>query len=330
MPVRKMPLTPPTEGAADAVHARATSVSANGAFLAQRGSGKSVVAATVSLANGGSETAIVELDRAMLIFADPKGELPEIALDAFHSGLGEAPDAIPLGHAASFALYDGESQTVWVAFKRDEALPFPDLPRRIVLRIPVARASRPIEVVLAEPATGRPRWEHSPINQASYAGVSALGNFDEGSIGILRTSSKSRAGRVILGPSVYLGVRGGELRGEREPKIVCCDLGVSFDASFSVFRGHDGSFGPWLSYQSVFALERGRIDKAAWHGPGLGLQFHTRLIEPLVAGGMPVRPSATPLGYSSFTIAYVHLFRRGDGGGSPAMLVLFEHTLPEL
>ena len=77
------------------------------------------------------------------------------------------------------------------------------------------------------------------------------------------------------------------------------------------------------------ALERGRIDKATWHGPAAGLQFHTRLMEPIVAGALPVRRSDSPLGYSAFTVAYVHLFRRGDSGGSPGMLLLFERTLPE-
>ena len=92
----------------------------------------------------------------------------------------------------------------------------------------------------------------------------------------------------------------------------------------------DGSVGPWLSYQSVLVLEEGRPDRAAWHGPAAGLQFHTKLLEPITAGAWPIRRGVTPLGYSSFTVAYVHLFRRGDAGGSPGMLATFEHTLPEL
>ena len=170
------------------------------------------------------------------------------------------------------------------------------------------------------------------MRHASYAGVSAMGTpFDEGSFGILRSSGKTAIGdNVVIGPAFYFGLRGGELRGERERTIVRGDLGLSFDVGFHFFKTPQSSFGPWLSYQSVFALERGRIDKAAWHGPAAGVQFHTRLIEPMVAGALPVRRADSPLGYSSFTIAYVHLFRRGDSGGSPAMLVLFEHTLPEL
>jgi len=330
VPVQKLPLSSPAEGRADAVQAQATSVSANGAFLAQRGSGPSVLAASLSLANDGVETALIELERAVLVFADPAGELPETIIPATVSGMGETPEAIPPGRAVSLALHAGESTRVWIAFRRDEPLVRPDLPRRIVLRVPVMNASRSVEIILAEPATGRPRWEHPPIDHASYAGVSVLGTpFEEGSFAILRTSSKSHVRRVILGPTVYLGARAGELRGEREPTIVCCDLGVSFDVNIPIWQGHDNSFGPWLSYQSIFALERGRIDKAMWHGPGIGLAFHTRLLEPIVASGLPVRPTASPLGYSSFTIAYVHLFRRGDDGGSPAMLLAFERTLPE-
>jgi hypothetical protein len=49
----------------------------------------------------------------------------------------------------------------------------------------------------------------------------------------------------------------------------------------------------------------------------------------VVAGALPVRPTESPLGYSSFTGAYVHLFRRGDEAGAPGMLMFFERTLPE-
>lgn len=331
VPVQKLPFSKPVDAYSEGVRARASSVSASAAFLSQRGAGPSVLAVTVSAANDGEDVAFLELDRAALVIADPGGELPEVVLSASSSGSGGAPEAIDLdARAVPFAIPRGTNAAFWIAFKSAEPLPESDLPRRIVLRIPVRNAPQPMELVIAEPATARPRWVHPPIRHASYAGISAIGTpFDEGSIGILRTSGKTAAGRVIFGPSFDLGVRGGDLRGERERTIACCDLGLSFDVSISALRGRDASFGPYFTYQAVFALDD-RPDKAAWHGPGAGLQFFTRLIEPMVAGALPVRPTATPLGYSSFTIAYVHLFRRGDTGGSPGMLLLFEHTLPEL
>jgi len=330
VPVTRLPLTTPAEGSTDVVQARASSVSASGAFLSQRGDGRSVLAVTVTATSTGADASALELDRASLVLTDPAGTLGEITLPAWTSGPGEAPEAIGMRDGAGpFAVRPGESRTFWIAFRSTEPMPERDLPRRVVLRVPVV-GGRQLEVVLAEPSTGRPRWVHPPIRHASYAGLSVLGTpFEEGSIGILRASSKNHVGRVILGPSLYLGARAGELRGERASTISCCDFGVSFDVSVSALRGRDGSFGPYFTYQSVFALESGRPDKATWHGPGVGLQFFTRLIEPLVASGLPVRPTPSPLGYSSFTIAYVHLFRRGDAGGSPAMLLLFEHTLPE-
>lgn len=334
VPVTKMPVERPVSGATDDVHAEVPTVAASRGFLAQRGTDRAVFAATMNLRNDGGGDAYVELDRATLVIADPGGELPEVSLPAWTSGPGEVPDVIPSRHrAAPLVVHRGEATTVWIAFRAPERSPLADrdLPRRIVVRVPVGGASRPLEIVVAEPATARPRWVHPPIRHANYAGISVMGTpFDEGSIGILRSSGKTAVSDdVVIGPSFYFGVRGGELRGERERTIVCCDLGLSFDVALPFFKGPDSSFGPWFSYQSVFALERGRIDKAAWHGPAAGLQFHTHLVEPIVAGALPVRRTESPLGYSSFTIAYVHLFRRGDEGGSPGMLLLFERTLPE-
>jgi hypothetical protein len=327
-----MALSSPADTAAGSIAARASFVSASVAFLSQRGNGPSVVAITMTARNDGKDTAFLDLDRASLSLVDPASELPEVTLVARASGAGVAPDAIDLlTPPAPIALAPGETRAIWIAFRDETPLADADLPRRIRLRIPVRDAPAPLDLVVAEPSTGRPRWVHPPIRTASYAGVSAVGTpFDEGSVGIVRASTKSVAGPVVLGPSIDLGLRAGSLRGEHERTIACCDLGLSFDLSVQTLRGRRGSFGPYFTYQGVFALESGRIDKAAWHGPGVGLQFFTNVMEPIVAGALPVRPSPTPLGYSSFTIAYVHLFRRGDSGGSPGMLMLFEHTLPEL
>jgi len=332
IPVRRMPLSQPVDTAASGVAARASFVSASAGFLSQRGGAQSVIAVTLSARNDGPETAFLDLDRASLAIIDPASELQEVTLVASASGSGSAPDAVDLTRPpAPVALAPGQTAAIWVAFREELPLAEADVPRRIRLRIPVRNASMPLDLVVAEPSTGRPRWVHPPIRTASYAGMSAIGTpFDEGSIGILRTSSKSVAGPVVLGPSIDIGLRAGSLRGERERTIACCDLGLSFDLTFTALQGRRGSFGPYVSYHGVFALESGRIDKAAWHGPAVGLQFFTNLIDPIVAGAVPVRPSPTPLGYSSFTVAYVHLFRRGDSGGSPGMLLLFEHTLPEL
>jgi hypothetical protein len=331
--VQRMPLDREVVGAADGVQGTSTNVAASRAFLAQRGNDPSVLAVTVTTTNRGDGDAFLELERATLVLADPGGERPEIVFGAWSAGAGEVPDAIGRAPVGTIPLARGEATTFWIAFRSREKqdLVDRDVPRRIVVRIPVAGASRPLELVIAEPVTGQPRWNHPPVRHANYAGVSVMGTpFDEGSFGILRSSGKTVVGEhVVLGPSFYFGVRGGELRGERERTIVCCDLGLSFDVGLPFFKTPESSFGPWLSYQGVFALERGRIDKATWHGPAAGLQFHTRLIEPIVAGALPVRRVDSPLGYSSFTVAYVHLFRRGDEGGSPAMLLLFERTLPE-
>jgi hypothetical protein len=331
--VQKMPLDRPVTGAADSVQGTATDVAASRAFLAQRGNDPAVLAATITATNQGEGDAFLELERATLIIADPGGELPEVLLGAWSSGPGEVPDAVPRDRPAVIALPRGQAATFWIAFRAREKtkLVDRDVPRRIVVRIPVSGASRPLELVLAEPMTGHPRWSHPPIRHANYAGVSVIGTpFDEGSFGILRSSGKTAVSEnVVLGPSFYFGVRGGDLRGERERTIVCCDLGLSFDVALPFFKTPESAFGPWFAYESVFALERGRIDKATWHGPAAGLQFHTRLMEPIVAGALPVRRNDSPLGYSAFTVAYVHLFRRGDSGGSPGMLLLFERTLPE-
>jgi hypothetical protein len=331
--VQRMPLDRPVTGAADGVQGASTTVAASRAFLAQRGNDPSVFAVTVTATNQGEGNAFLELERATLVVADPGGERPEVVLGVWSTGPGEVPDAIRAERVGTLPLARGQSTSFWIAFraKHKEALVDRDVPRRIVVRIPVSGASRPLELVLAEPMTGQPRWDHPPVRHANYAGVSVMGTpFDEGSFGILRSSGKTAVSDdVVLGPSLYFGVRGGDLRGERERTIVCCDLGLSFDVGLPFFKTPESSFGPWFSYQSVFALERGRIDKATWHGPAAGLQFHTRLIEPIVAGALPVRRSDSPLGYSSFTVAYVHLFRRGDEGGSPGMLLLFERTLPE-
>lgn len=331
--VQKMPLDRPVNGAADGVQGVTTNVAASRAFLAQRGSDASVLAVTVTATNQGDGDAILDLEHATLVIADPTGELPEVVLGAWSTGPGDVPDAVGRERVTALPVARGQGTTFWIAFRAHEKRPLldRDVPRRIVARIPVVGASRPLELVLAEPLTGHPRWNHPPVRHANYAGVSVMGTpFDEGSFGILRSSGKTAVSdNVVIGPSFYLGVRGGALRGERERTIVCCDLGLSFDVALPFFKSPEAAFGPWFSYQSAFALERGRIDQAAWHGPAAGMQFHTRLIEPIVAGALPVRRSDSPLGYSAFTIAYVHLFRRGDSGGSPGMLLLFERTLPE-
>lgn len=312
------------------VSARTIGVSASQAFLAQHGGGSAVIATTATLENRGDGSVTVDLARTTLVITDPAGKLGSRSAAATSGGVGPAPDAVRLDRLPpSVDLRPQETVTVWLAFQLREPLDEPDIPRSFNVTIPLANGGT-LDVPLSDPATGRPRWVLPAVRHAGYAGVSVIGNFDEASVGILRTASKSVAGPVVLGPSVALGVRGGGVRGERERTIVCCDLAVSFDVSLPVRMGRVGSFGPYLAYHSVFALESGRIDKATWHGPAAGLQFFTRLIEPNVPHALPVSRSPTLLGYSAFTVAYAHLFRRGDAGGSPGMLLLFEHTLPEL
>jgi hypothetical protein len=149
------------------------------------------------------------------------------------------------------------------------------------------------------------------------------------SLAILRASSKNVAGSFVLGPTFGFGFRAGDVRGEPKGTIVCCDLHVAFDASAQVLRGRENSLGPYFGYQSVFALGGGRTDRAAWHGPAVGVQFFSNVIEPRRAGAFPVRTTPSILGHSAFTAAYVHWFRRGDEGGSPGFIFMLEHATPE-
>ena len=188
----------------------------------------------------------------------------------------------------------------------------------------------PIEVVLADPAVERPRWKLRAVTQASYVGVSGSGTFKEGSVGFLRSSSKTIVkDTVLISPALELGARAGKLRGAREPTIACCDLGLSLDVGVPFLRNSWAAVGPTVGYHAIFALEDGRIDKAAWHGPSVGLTFFSSPIEPRVAGALPVRTTPSVLGYSAFSIHYVHWFRRGDEGGSPGGVITFDRSIPE-
>jgi len=195
--------------------------------------------------------------------------------------------------------------------------------------VPVSGGGQPIELVLAEPSAERPRWTLATVKHASYAGVSAGGTFDEGSIGVIHSSGKSVVGPVVLAPAFDLGVRAGKIRGESEPAIVCCDVGLALDVVVPVARNAWTSVGPTLGYHAVFAGAAGRTDRATWHGPSGGFTFFTSLIAPRTAGALPVRTTPSVLGYSAFSIQYVHWFRTGDEGGSPGGLVTFERSFPE-
>jgi hypothetical protein len=331
VPVQALPLSRPATTGANDLQVQVGSVSASNTFLAQAGGPASVLSADVTVTNHSGGTALLELDRATLLFEDPGGELRPVTLGALAAGKGITPDAIPLSkRPVPIGAAPGETVAFWVAFQDDERLEETDIPRRIILRIPVSGGAAPVDVLLADPATARPRWELPMVRHATYAGVSASGTFDEASFGIVRSSGKSVVGPVVLGPSFSIGFRGGEVRGERERTIVCCDFGAAFDLSLPILRGPMGAVGPYLGYQALFAIEDGRIDKATWHGPAIGLQIFGRPIDPRTAGALPIRTVRTPLGYMSTTLAYTHWFRRGDVGGSPGFVAIFEHTLPEL
>jgi hypothetical protein len=329
VPVQPLRLSRPATISTNTLSAEVEDVAASGSFLVQRGGRDAVLAATITVTS--RTPAILDVDRAVLVMTDPGGELPDVTLAAWTSGTGPAPRVIsPSKRPVAMGVRPGEVLTMWVAFRAEERLREADVPRRILLRIPVTDSAVPVEIILAEPSTGRPRWELPPVLHASYAGVSASGTFDEASFGILRTSGRNVAGPFVIGPSFSLGFRGGKLRDERETTIACCDLGVSFDLSAPILRGPEGAVGPYLGYHGLFVLEDGRHDKAPWHGPAIGLQLFSRPIDPRTAGALPVRTSRTPLGYASTTVAYVHWFRRGDPAGSPGFVLLLEHTLPEL
>lgn len=328
-PVRTLPLTSPAAEEVEGLRLGVSAVSPSDTFLVQRGGGLSVVAMTVTIHNRGGQTRTVHLDRATLTLADPGGELPEIALPASLGGDGAAPELVPLGsRPLAITVSPGQSIVAWVGFRRAEPIDEADLPRRIVLRVPVEGLTAPVDLVLAEPATARPRWVHEPIKHASYAGIHAAGTFDEASFGIVRLSPKSAAGPLVFGPSIGIGFRGGELRGEPRSAVSCCDLSTSFDASAQLLRNRGGSAGPYLGYHALFALDSGRPDRATWHGPSAGIRLFSVPIAPRHAGAFPVRTPPSVLGYTSVTIAYVHWFRRGDEGGSPGGILVLEHTTP--
>lgn len=332
VPVQPLHLSRPATTTANDVAVEVRDVAASGSFLVQRGGRDAVFAATIAASS--RATTVLEVDHASLLLIDPGGEEPDVVLPVTSGGPGTSPPAIPLDHApVAIAVRPGEGAVFWVAFKSESRLREADVPRRIVLRIPVSGGSgsaAPVDVVLADTTTGRPRWELPPVLHASYGGVSAAGTFHETSFGILRASGRTVAGPFVIGPSFSLGFRGGELRYEPEKTISCCDLGVAFDLSAPLVRGPEGSFGPYLGYQMLFALDDGRPDQATWHGPAAGIQLFSRPIEPRTAGALPVRTERTPLGYVATTLAYVHWLRRGDPHGSPGFVLLLEHTLPEL
>jgi hypothetical protein len=330
VPVETLPLSRPAVASAGGLTVEASAVAASPAFLAQRGGAWSVLATTLVVTNRGPDTYVLDLDQASLVVTAPGGELPELVLPVTASGKGPAPPALPMDRTPSeLTVAPGSLAVVWVAFRATHELDEPGLRRRIVVRVPISGGSGPLDVVLAEPTVERPRWTLPAAARASYVGVSASGTGDEGSVGFLRTSPKSVVGPVVIALAVELGARAGKLRGEREPTIVCCDLGLALDLTAPFFRLPWTAIGPTLGYHAIFALESGRIDKATWHGPSIGLSFFASPIEPRVAGALPVRTSPSVLGYSLFSIQYVHWFRRGDEGGSPGGLVTFERSIPE-
>jgi hypothetical protein len=330
VPVETLPLSRPAAASAGGLTVEASAVAASPAFLAQRGGAWSVLATTLVVTNRGPDTYVLALDHASLVLTAPGGELPEVVLPITASGKGPAPPALPMDRTPSeLTVSPGTLAVAWVAVRAPHELDEPDLRRRIVVRVPVSGGSAPLDVVLADPTVERPRWALPAASRASYVGVSAGGTGDEGSVGLLRTSPKSVVGPVVVAPAVELGARAGKLRGEREPTIVCCDLGLALDLSAPFLRTTWTAIGPTVGYHAVFALESGRIDKATWHGPSAGLSFFASPIEPRVAGALPVRTSRSVLGYSLFSIQYVHWFRRGDEGGSPGGLVTFERSIPE-
>jgi hypothetical protein len=329
-PVRRVPLSSPAVVTNEGLRAEVRSLSPTDDFLAQEGGALSLVAVTLTLTNAGSQSQTLELGRATLTFVDPGGELPDVSLAATLGGEGEAPSLVPLdARPTTVTLSPGQSAVVWIAFRHREPLPEPDLPRRIVVRLPEGGVNvSPTEIPIAEPATGRPRWVREPIRHASYAGIHAAGTFDEASFGIIRLAPRTAIGRFVFGPSVGVGFRGGQLRGESEGTVACCDLSVSVDASAQFGRMRGGSVGPYLGYHGLFALDRDRADRATWHGPSLGLRIFSQPIERKHATAMPVRNTPTVLGHTSLTLAYVHWFRRGDEGGSPGGILVLEHTTP--
>lgn len=330
VPVERLPLSKPAVAQSGDLTIEVPTVGASPAFLAQRGGSWSVLATSVVTTNRGQETYVVELDHATLVLSDPGGELPDVILPVTASGRGPVPPAIPLGSDPTpLTVAPGASATSWIAFRSRDEIDEPGLRRRIVAHIPVSGGSEPVQVVLADPSVDRPRWALPAVTHASYAGISGGGTLDEGSVGFLRTSPKSVAGPVVIAPAVELGARAGKLRGENEKTIACCDLGLSLDLSLPFLRSRWTTVGPTLGYHAIFALESGRSDKATWHGPSAGLTFFASRIEPRVAGALPVRTTPSVLGYSAFTVQYVHWFRRGDEDGSPGGLITFERSIPE-
>lgn len=329
-PVRHLPLTHTATAQAGDVEVQVPTVSPSNWFLSQRGGGLSLLAVGLRTHNRSSSPRVLQLDRATLVISDPGGQEAEVVLRSYSSGDGPTPPVVTLDEAARVRpLAAGEALDVWVSFRQQDPLADPALPRRIVLRVPVESGGE-IEVVLADPSTSKPRWVDEPIKSLSYGGVSASGTFKEASFGILRVAPKSATGPIVAGPQVNLGFRGGKLRGESSGTVDCCDLGFGFDIS-GAFKTRESrsSGGPYLGYQAVYPLDRSRADLSVWHGPSIGIRAFSFLAEQHWAKALPTKTTPSVLGYSSFTLAYTHWFRSGDGAGKPGFILVLEQATPD-
>jgi hypothetical protein len=325
-----MPLTRPVVAEEPDVRVEVAQVLPSDELLVQYGhGGVSVLATTLVVHNRGQAPVTVRLDEARITLRDPAGELAEVTEVASMGGNTIAPSVVPLKKAPTpVVVAPGREQPMWVAFRLRDPLVEPDLPREIRLLVPL-EGRAPVELVLAEPRTGRPQWESERVTTAAYGGLQAAGRPHEASIGFLRSSSKTEAHGVVFAPSIGLGFRAGELRGEPARTIACCDLSLGFEVSPQFGRGRALSAGPLLGYQALIPLDN-RADNAVWHGPAVGLQFFAKPIERRSVRAFPIRNERSVLGYSSFSVAYVHWFRNGDAGGSPGGILLFEQSVPEL
>jgi hypothetical protein len=130
------------------------------------------LAVQLSVTNTGRETREVSPSTfACLMHLDPGRPAEARSLLSAGGAAGMFPDEVPEEGSllSSVAIPPGQTRTLWALF-RGYKFPGSDVPRRIVLRIPIA-AAPPVELVLADPAHGALRWQVKPAPGAFAIGL---------------------------------------------------------------------------------------------------------------------------------------------------------------
>jgi hypothetical protein len=114
---------------------------------------------------------------ACLMELDPRRPGETRSLLSAGGATGTFPDELPEEGSllSSIAVPPGETRTLWALF-RGYVFPGGDVPRRIVVRIPITGAL-PIELVVADPVRGNLRWQVKPPPSAYAIGIRSTSLF---------------------------------------------------------------------------------------------------------------------------------------------------------